>query len=154
MPRLPPANVVYTIDGISNQTTSNNSLILFDVEPLNYGNHQITVQYGGSSSEMPLTFCGYAVSSGQTSLTSGGSTSTISSSLPRPPLTETPTATSKPLIVHGTLTQTHSPEVALILGATVAGVALLFLFSFILQSHRQQRKRRLIKLHSDECGRA
>lgn len=147
LPRLPPANVAYTIDGQSVEIISNNTLVQFDVE-LGYGNHQINVKYGGSFAEMPLTFCGFVVDSDQTSLINGIS----SSSLPSTALT--PMMTSTPSMVRGTHTHTHSTDVGVILGATVAGVALMFLVSFILQSRRQHRRRHLIQSHSDVCGRA
>lgn len=132
--QLPPANVVYTIDGVPAQGTANNTLILFDAN-LEYGTHQIHVNYGGSSNEMPLSFCGFAVASTHNASPLGN--------------------ISSPSVAHATPIHVRSTtEVALILGATAAGAALLFLLSIITQLYIQQRRRRLIKLHSEECGRA
>ncbi|KJA14807.1 hypothetical protein HYPSUDRAFT_59148 [Hypholoma sublateritium FD-334 SS-4] len=145
--QLPPAKVVYTVNGETMETIANNTLILFDTE-LKDGNNQISVKYGGSSGEMPLTFCGYSVFNTTSTLSTGATPSSHSTSL-----IQNPSITPSPGIVQGP-THAHSTALSLILGATVAGVALLFLFSFIVQSYRQHRRRRLIKLHSDECGRA
>ena len=132
---LPPANVVYTIDGVSTQAIGNNTLILFDTN-LDYGTHQIHVEYGGTSNEMPLTFCGYAVASTSNASFLGN--------------------TSSPSMAHGAPIHhlRATTEVAIILGAAAAGGALLFLLSFIIQWYRQQRTRHFIKLQSEECGRA
>ena len=128
--------MVYTIDGISKQTTSNNSLILFDAELPNDGSHQITVQYGGSSNEMPLTFCGYAVSNGQYSQSTMSSSSNTGSTMSAP---------SKTTSSHAVTSTSAAPQSHVnagpIIGAVIGGLALGVLVVLAILLLRRYRRR-------------
>lgn len=134
--QLRPSKVAYTIDGVKYTTTASNTLILFDAK-LKHGTHKIDVTKQGSPAEIPLT--GYAVDSSGSS--NGTPSARQNTSLPEP---DTPSTSSMQKL----------QEAELIVGATLTGIALSFLLSFIAQWYKQRRRRRLVKLCSEECGRA
>ncbi|KJA14806.1 hypothetical protein HYPSUDRAFT_72354 [Hypholoma sublateritium FD-334 SS-4] len=135
--QLPPANVVYTVNGNATETITNNTLILFDTE-LKDGNNQISVKYGGSSGQMPLTFCGYVSTSDQFNPPDGVSTSSSSHSASSTSFRPTSTGGS----YASSATKLHvgaGPIVGAVIGGIALG-ALVVLAVLLLRKYRRRQQ--------------